>query len=241
MVTGGTKGIGAASAIALAAEGADLAIVGRRVDDEAKETQRTIEALGRRCLLITADIAVAREATRCVEETARKLGPVDVLVHSAGGPVNGGLLELTTEAWHAAFDVHVHAIFHLCRACIPPMQRKKRGVIILISSTAGIRGIKTNVAYQAVKGTLPQLTRALAYEFANDNIRVNCVAPGVIRTAFHAAMPAQVKQNNLENRIPLHREGAAEQVASVIRELVTNEYITGETVVVDGGLTMRIC
>ena len=241
MVTGGTKGIGAASAIALAAEGADLAIVGRRVDDEAKETQRTIEALGRRCLLITADIAVAREATRCVEETARKLGPVDVLVHSAGGPVNGGLLELTTEAWHAAFDVHVHAIFHLCRACIPPMQRKKRGVIILISSTAGIRGIKTNVAYQAVKGTLPQLTRALAYEFANDNIRVNCVAPGVIRTAFHAAMPAQVKQNNLENRIPLHREGTAEQVASVIRELVTNEYITGETVVVDGGLTMRIC
>ena len=240
-MTGGTKGIGAASAIALAAEGADLAIVGRRVDDEAKETQRTIEALGRRCLLITADIAVAREATRCVEETARKLGPVDVLVHSAGGPVNGGLLELTTEAWHAAFDVHVHAIFHLCRACIPPMQRKRRGVIILISSTAGIRGIKTNVAYQAVKGTLPQLTRALAYEFANDNIRVNCVAPGVIRTAFHAAMPAQVKQNNLENRIPLHREGTAEQVASVIRELVTNEYITGETVVVDGGLTMRIC
>lgn len=240
-MTGGTKGIGAASAIALAAEGADVAIVGRRLDDEAKETRRTIEALGRRCLLIQADIAVAREATRCVEETARKLGPVDVLVHSAGGPVNGGLLELTTEAWHAAFDVHVHAIFHLCRASIPAMQRKKRGIIILISSAAGIRGIKTNVAYQAVKGTLPQLTRALAYEFANDNIRVNCVAPGVIRTAFHAAMPAQVKQNNLENRIPLHREGTAEQVASVIRELVTNEYITGETVSVDGGLTMRIC
>jgi NAD(P)-dependent dehydrogenase (short-subunit alcohol dehydrogenase family) len=241
LVTGGTKGIGAATAIALAGMGADVAIVGRQLDAEPKETRRRIEALGHKCLLILADVAVAREATRCVEETAKELGPVDVLVHSAGGPVNGGLLELTPEAWHSAFDVHVHAIFHLCRAAIPAMRQMKRGAIILISSAAGIRGIKTNVAYQAVKGTLPQLTRALAYEFANDNIRVNCVAPGVIRTAFHAAMPAPEKQNNLENRIPLHREGTPEQVASLICELVTNEYITGETVSVDGGLTMRIC
>ena len=241
LVTGGTRGIGAATAIALAEEGADVAIVGRRSDNEAKETQRRIEALGRRCLLIRADVAVGREATRCVEETLSALGAIDVLVHSAGGPVNGGLLELTPEAWHSAFDVHVHAIFHLCRAAIPVMKQKKQGAIILISSAAGIRGIKTNVAYQAVKGALPQLTRALAYEFANDNIRVNCVAPGVIRTAFHSSMPAEVKKHNLENRIPLHREGTPEQVASLICELVANDYITGESVSVDGGLTMRIC
>jgi NAD(P)-dependent dehydrogenase (short-subunit alcohol dehydrogenase family) len=241
LVTGGTKGIGGATAIALAEQGADLAIVGRHADAEAEETRRRIEALGRRCLLILADVAVAREATRCVEETAKELGPVDVLVHAAGGPVNGGLFELTPEAWASAFEAHVHAVFHLCRAAIPAMRQRKEGAIILISSAAGIRGIKTNVAYQAVKGALPQLTRALAYEFANDNIRVNCVAPGVIRTAFHAAMPATVKQNNLEHRIPLHREGTPEQVASLIRELVTNDYITGETVAVDGGLTMRIC
>lgn len=241
LITGGTKGIGAATAIALAAQGANIAIVGRRLDDEAKATRGRVEALGRRCLIISADVSIASEAVRCVEEAARELGPLAVLVHAAGGPVNGGLFELTPEAWHSAFDVHVHAIFHLCRAAIPYMKKNKQGVIILISSAAGIRGIKTNVAYQAVKGALPQLTRALAYEFANENIRVNCVAPGVIRTAFHAAMPAQVKQNNLDNRIPLHREGTAEQVASLIRELVTNDYITGETVSVDGGLTMRIC
>ncbi len=241
LVTGGTRGIGAATAMALAEEGADVALVGRQTDAEASETRRRIEALGRRCVLVRADVAVPGEATRCVEETTRQLGGLDVLVHSAGGPVNGGLFELTPKAWHAAFDVHVHAIFHLCRAAIPLMRQKKRGAIILISSAAGIRGIKTNVAYQAVKGALPQLSRALAYEFAGDNIRVNCVAPGVIRTAFHAAMPAEVKKNNLENRIPLHREGTPEQVASLIRELVTNEYITGETVSVDGGLTMRIC
>ncbi len=241
LVTGGTRGIGAATAIALATEGADVAIVGRRLDAEAQDARRRIEALGRRCWFICADLAVPREATRCVQETAQELGTVDVLVHSAGGPVNGGLFDLTPEVWHAAFDIHVHAIFHLCRAAIPEMKKKKRGAIVLISSAAGIRGIKTNVAYQAVKGVLPQLTRALAFEFSDDNIRVNCVAPGVIRTAFHATMPSQVKQNNLQNRIPLHREGTPEQVASLIRELVTNEFITGETVSIDGGMTMRIC
>ena len=241
LVTGGTKGIGAATAIALAEQGADVAIVGRRQDAEAQAMQRNIETLGRRCLVIQADVGVSHQATKCVQQTAQKLGSVDILVHSAGGPVNGGLLELTPEAWYGAFDVHVHAIFHLCRAALPIMRQRKRGAIILISSAAGIRAIKTNVAYQAVKGTLPQLARALAYEFANDNIRVNCVAPGVIRTAFHAAMPAAVKRNNLENRIPLHREGTSEQVASLICQLVANDYITGETVSIDGGLTMRIC
>lgn len=240
LVTGGTMGIGAATAIALAEEGAHIAIAARRVNEEAKQTREQIEKLGRRCVLITADMAKAADATRSVEETAQQLGGIDVLVHSAGGPVNGGLLELTPEAWMGAFDVHIHAIFHLCRAAIPAMKKKREGVVILVSSTAGIRGIKTNVAYQTVKGAIPQLTRALAYEFAPDNIRVNCVAPGVIRTAFHAAMTPATKQFNLENRIPLKREGVPEQVGSVVRELVTNDYITGETVVIDGGLTMRI-
>ena len=139
LVTGGTRGIGAATAIALAREGAQVAIVGRRLDSEASATRKAIEDLGRKCLLLSADVAVAHEATKCVEETAKQLGPVDVLVHSAGGPVNGGLMELTAEAWHTAFDVHVHAIFHLGRAVIPAMRQKKRGVIILISSAAGIR------------------------------------------------------------------------------------------------------
>ena len=85
------------------------------------------------------------------------------------------------------------------------------------------------------------MTRALAFEFAKDNIRVNCVAPGVIWTDFHATMPPEVRRNNLENRIPLRREGTPAQVATLIRELVTNDYITGETVSIDGGLTMRIC
>ena len=240
LVTGGTRGIGAATAIALAKEGADVAIVGRHKDQDAETTRAAIASLKRRCHLVLADCGIPADATRCVRETEATLGAVDILVHAAGGPVPGGLFEVTPEAWNAAFDVHVHAVFYLCRAAIPAMRTKKEGAIILVSSTAGIRGIITNVAYQAAKGALPQLTRALAREFANDNIRVNCVNPGVVRTKFHATMSEEQRRLNLEQRIPLHREGTPEQVAEVILMLIKNDYITGEGVVIDGGLTMRI-
>jgi NAD(P)-dependent dehydrogenase (short-subunit alcohol dehydrogenase family) len=149
-------------------------------------------------------------------------------------------MELKPEVWYEAFNVHVHAIFHLCRAAIPLIKKGKEGAIVLISSTAGKLALPTNIAYQVVKGALPQFTRALAREVAPDNIRVNCVAPGVIRTRFHDAMTAEQKKLNLEQRIPLRREGTTAQVASLVLELVRNDYVTGETVMIDGGLTMRI-
>jgi NAD(P)-dependent dehydrogenase (short-subunit alcohol dehydrogenase family) len=240
LVTGGTRGIGAATAIGLAREGAHVAIVARRMDKEAAATRDAITNLGKRCEMIQADCGKPSEVARCVQETQSRLGPIEVLVHSAGGPVNGGLFDLTPESWHSAFDVHVHAVFHLCRAVIPAMRKKKEGAIILISSTAGLRGIITNIAYQVAKGALPQFARALAREFANDNIRINCVAPGVVRTDFHKTMTEEQRRLNLEHRIPLHREGSPDQVAEAVLLLVKNDYITGETVTVDGGLTMRI-
>ncbi len=240
LITGGTRGIGAATAIALAHHGAHVAINGRIDDDEAKAVKKAILDLGRRCEIVTADCAKPAEATRCVQETNERLGGIDVVLHSAGGPVPGSLLELAPEAWNSAFDVHVHAIFHLCRAALPLMRLKKEGAVILVSSSAGKRGVMGNLAYQVVKGALPQFTRALAREFAADNIRINCVAPGVIRTRFHANMSEAQKKLNLEQRIPLGREGTPEQVASLILELVTNDFITGETFTIDGGLTMRI-
>lgn len=240
LVTGGTKGIGAATAVALARQGADVAVNGRHQDPEALEVVAAVRAAGRRAELVLADCSQASACEAMVASVIEALGRIDVLVHCAGGPVNGGLLELTPEVWHGAFDTHVHAIFHLSRAVIPAMKSRREGAIILVSSTAGIRGIITNVAYQVVKGALPQFTRALAREFAEDNIRVNCVAPGVIRTAFHKHMSEEQRRLNLEKRIPLHREGTPEDVASVILELVKNEYITGETFTIDGGLTMRI-
>ena len=240
LITGGTKGIGAATAVSLAGHGAEIAIVGRHADEEAARTKAQVEARGRSCLLVTADLARPEEATRCVTEVADRLGSVDVLVHSAGGNVAGGLFEVSPETWHEAFNLHVHAVYYLCRAAIPWRQKKKEGVVILISSVAGLRGLPVNLAYQVVKGAIPQFTRALARQFADDNIRVNCVAPGIIRTRFHDQMTPAQQKHNLEHRVPLHHEGTPEQVADLITGLIANEYITGEIVTIDGGLTMRI-
>lgn len=240
VVTGGTKGIGQATAILLGRAGANVAVVGRHSDEEARKTLAAIRACGSRAELIVADMAKSEEAYRCVQETQQRLGAPCALVHSAGGLVRGGLLEVTPEAWYEAFEVHVHAVFHLCRAAVPAMREAGEGAVVLISSVAGLRGLKMNLPYQVVKGALPQFARALAYELAQDNIRVNAVAPGIIRTRFHAAMTEEQKRYNLEHRIPLQREGTAEDVAKLIYQLITNDYITGETVVIDGGLTMRI-
>jgi NAD(P)-dependent dehydrogenase (short-subunit alcohol dehydrogenase family) len=147
---------------------------------------------------------------------------------------------LSPETWQWAFDVHVHALYYLCRAAIPSMRRRGEGAIVMISSVAGIRGVHFNLAYQVVKGALPQFARALAREVADANIRVNCICPGIIRTRFHERMTPEQKQHNLDHRIPLHREGTPEQVATLIAEVVTNDYLTGETFTIDGGLTMRI-
>jgi len=240
LVTGGTKGIGAATAVELARRGADVAINGRHDDEEARGVRSRIEALGRRCQIVVADVGRPGEATRCVAETALGLGPPAVLVHCAGGLIAGGLFDVLPETWHQAFDVHVHAVYHLCRAALPAMKERKEGAIVLISSVAGIRGVHMNLCYQVVKGALPQFARALAREVADYNVRVNCIAPGIIRTRFHDKMTAEQKKHNLDNRVPLHREGTPEQVATLIAEVATNDYLTGETLTIDGGLTMRI-
>ncbi len=240
LVTGGTKGIGAATAIELARRGADVAIAGRHDDAEARQVAAAIEALGRRWAVIVADMGRPADATRTVAESTEQLGAPALVVHSAGGVVVGGLFDVSPETWYQAFDVHVHALYYLCRAALPAMKAQREGAVVMISSVAGIRGVHFNLCYQVVKGALPQFTRALAREAAEYNVRVNCVAPGIIRTRFHDAMTPEQKRHNLENRVPLHQEGTPDQVARLIAEVATNDYVTGETFTIDGGLTMRI-
>lgn len=241
LITGGTLGIGAATAKELVRRGADVALVARTLGEPAVTLQREIESLGRRCLLIAGDLSRAADCQRCVAETISHFGNLHVLIHNAGGPAPGKIEDLTAEQWDYALNLHVNACFHLCKAALPRMRQNKEGSIITVSSTAGVRGVPGAIAYATAKGALPQFTRSLARDVADDNIRVNCVAPGIIRTRFHADMPEERKQLNLQQRIPLHREGTPEQVADVIALLVTNDYLTGETVVIDGGLTSRIC
>lgn len=241
LITGGTTGIGAATAIAFARRGAHISITGRRRNEEALQRLRAaVEEHGSKFIFVQADAGDAEDCRRSVEETHAALGRLDVLVHAAGEAVPGGFFEVTEERWMKAFDVHVHAVLWLARAAVPYMARQAEGAIILIGSAAGLRGCLGALAYGVVKGALPQFARALARELANDNIRVNCVSPGIIRTPFQNFLTPEQVRNNIDNRIPLHREGQPEDVAQAISGLVENEFITGENLVIDGGMTMRI-
>lgn len=239
LITGGTSGIGAATAIAFAKKGASVMLASRsgllpeRLAARLSETGTKFEG-------VQVDVADPRACEQCVDETVERLGRLDVLVNSGGGPVSGSLEQVTEQAWMAAFAVHVHSVFFLARAAAPHMTRAGGGSIILLGSTAGLRGCLGALAYGVAKGALPQFARALARELADRNIRVNCVAPGVIRTPFQDFLTPEQAANNIRNRIPLHREGKPEDVAEAIGLLVQNEFITGESLVIDGGMTMRI-
>lgn len=240
LVTGGTLGIGAAIARDLAKRGANIAVVARNLGEPAEALRREIEGLGRSLLAMPADLTSEADCARSVEDTVKHLSRLDVLVHNAGGPSPGRLEDISSEQWRQTMSLHVDALFYLCKAAVPHLKKQHEGAIVTVSSTAGIRGVPGALAYATAKGAVPQFTRSLARDLGDFNIRVNCVAPGVIRTRFHDDMPPERKKLNLEQRIPLHREGTSEQVAEVVALLVTNDYLTGETFVIDGGLTSRI-
>jgi len=241
LITGGSSGIGAATAREFAFRGADIAICSLRPNNVlAQEVKREVESLNRSALTITADVADPAAAEACVQRAVEAFGHVDLLVHCAGGAANGGLLDVDPCIWYKAFEIHVHAIFHLARAVVPHMVKRGGGAILLISSAAGSRGCKGALAYGVVKGAIPQFTRALARELADSNIRVNCVSPGIIRTRFQDYLTAEQVKNNIENRIPLHREGRPEDVAAALAALAENDFITGAEIPVDGGMAMRM-
>jgi NAD(P)-dependent dehydrogenase (short-subunit alcohol dehydrogenase family) len=241
LITGGSSGIGAATAREFAFRGADIAVCGLPADDAlAQSVKRDVEALNHRALTIAADVADPAQAASCVQRTIDSFGRLDVLVHCAGGPVPGGLLEVDAKNWHGAFDIHVHAVYHLARAVVPCMAEHGGGAILLISSAAGARGCAGAIAYGVAKGAIPQFTRALARELADFNIRVNCVSPGIIRTRFQDYLTSEQVENNVRNRIPLHREGRPEDVAAALAALAENDFITGAEIPVDGGMTMRM-
>lgn len=240
LITGGTRGIGAAIAVDLAAGGAAVAVNGRQMDDEARALCERITAAGKRCVPIQADMARPEEIERCVDQAVEQLGGLDVLIHSAGGPAPGTIEQVSPEQWHEAFAVHVHAAYHLCRHGLPYLRQNREAAIVLISSVAGLRGCPGAIAYGTVKGAIVQFTRMLARDLADENIRVNAVAPGIVRTRFHDGMPPETKEHNLRHRIPLHREGAPQDIAQAVHLLVTNDFMTGETITVDGGMTMQI-
>lgn len=240
LITGGTRGIGAAVAKDFARLGAHVVVNSRQNDDAAHAVVDEVLSAGGKATCIPANVADASQVEELVAQSATTLGGIDILFHNAGGPAPGRIEDLTQQQWEDAFALHVHAAFHLCRFALPHLKSNSEGVILLMSSVAGIRGCPGAIAYGTVKGAMVQFTRMLARDLADDNIRVNCVAPGIIRTRFHDAMTPEQQAHNLANRIPLHREGTVDEVTEVVRLLATNDFMTGETVVVDGGTSMQV-
>jgi 3-oxoacyl-[acyl-carrier protein] reductase len=240
LVTGGTKGIGGATAVNLARCGADVAIAARHEGVASDEVLREIEKTGRKGVFYQADLAQPKNGATLVGQVISDFGGIDILFHNAGGPAPGGIKDVSDDAWYQAFDLHVHAAFHLVRAAIPSMEERGGGSIMLMSSIAGLRGVPGIVTYSTVKSTMIQFARSLAIDLAESNIRVNAICPGIVPTDFHKSMSDEQKEHNLKNRLPLHNFGAAEDVAEAVVMMIANEFITGEKLVVDGGMTMRI-
>lgn len=237
LITGGTRGIGLAMARTMLERGARVVANGRQMTSEAEAL--AAEFGTDRFAVKLADVAIPEQATGLVEDTGTQFGRLDMLVHSAGGPAPGSVLDISPADWMQAFSIHVHPVYHLFRAAHPYLARKG-GSVLLVSSVAGLRGCPGTVAYQTAKGALVPLARALAFDHAREDIRVNVIAPGIIRTRFHEKMTDAAKAHNLQNRIPLGREGTTDDVARASLELMCNPFITGEVLTVDGGMSMRI-
>jgi len=239
-ISGGSRGIGRATVLAFAEKGCAIAFNYFSRDDLAEETAEEARKAG------AAEVVVLKGDVGSEEDVGRMFGEIagwpklDVLFSNAGYSASGRLEDVSFEFWKRAFSTHVDGAFHLCRAAIPMLEKGQNACIVITSSVAAIRGLNGAITYGTVKGALLQFTRCLAWELADRNIRVNAVLPGIVRTDFHAAMTPEQQKHNLDNRVPLHREGQPEQIAHAVLALADNAYITGAELVVDGGLTMRI-
>ena len=238
IITGGTRGIGLASARLLAEDGASVVVSGRDAG-RLEAVTRELEAAGKAILSVAADVAKREDADRLVEAAREGFGRIDVLVNNAGMTRDQLLVRMKDDDWDQVLDTNLRGVFLMTRAVGKVMMRQRSGRIINISSTAGIMGNAGQVNYSAAKAGVIGLTKAAARELAHWNILVNVVAPGLIETDMSAGLPAEAR-DLLLGQVPLKRIGDAREVAEVVRFLAGDGagYITGQTIHVNGGLYM---
>ena len=238
LVTGAGRGIGRATALRLAREGASVVINYKANRDAAEESLRQVTAEGARAWLVQADVSEPADADRLVKQALEHAGGrIDVLVNNAGITRDNLLLRMSLEEWDAVLDLNLRGAFLVTKAALRPMMRQRAGRIVNIASVAGITGNAGQANYSAAKAGLIAFTRTIAREMALRNITANAVAPGLIPTELTASLPQQVK-DALVAQTPLGRMGTPEDVAGVVAFLSSDDaaYITGQVIVVDGGM-----
>jgi 3-oxoacyl-[acyl-carrier protein] reductase len=230
LVTGGSRGIGRAIVAELAAAGADVVF---GFLSGAEESASLAEETGARA--VQADVASAEAAARLVEDA----GDVDILVNNAGVTRDGLLARMSDDDWRTVLDTNLSSVFYTCRAVTRPMMKKRSGAIVNISSIVGVHGNWGQTNYGASKAGIIGFTKSLARELGSRGVRANVIAPGYVKSRLTDVLPEEATQTMLANT-PLGRLGEPEDVARAVRFLCSDEasYITGEVLLVDGGLGM---
>ncbi|UCE66508.1 MAG: 3-oxoacyl-ACP reductase FabG [Candidatus Zixiibacteriota bacterium] len=240
LITGGSRGIGAATAKLFARLGADIAINYRANKDEAEKVKADIEGLGRQCLMSKADIAKRSNCENLIKTTIEKFGRMDILVNNAGIWTEAAIENMTDDILDCLLDINLKGCFYTASAAVPFMKKQKSGNIIFIASTAAQRGEAFHSHYAASKGALIALTKSLSTELADDNIRVNCVAPGWVDTDMSHEALIGPDASKILSLIPLGRAATAEEIAGPIVFLASDwaGFIDGEVLNVNGGAVL---
>ena len=237
VVTGASRGIGKAAALALASQGAKVVVNYARSSDAAEATVKEINLAGTEAIAVQADVSQSDEVDNLIKTTLDKFGRIDVLVNNAGITKDTLLLRMKPEQWQAVIDLNLTGVFFCTKAVSKTMLKQRSGRIINIASVAGQMGNPGQANYSAAKAGVIGFTKTVAKELANRGITVNAVAPGFIETD----MTEDLKSDDIIKFIPLGRYGKPEEVAGTIRFLAADPaaaYITGQVFNVDGGMVM---
>jgi 3-oxoacyl-[acyl-carrier protein] reductase len=238
IVTGGSRGIGLATARLLADDGASVVVSARDPDRLAAAT-RELDATGAPVLAVAADATRREDVDRLLEASRERFGRIDILVNNAGVIRDQLLVRMKDDDWDRVIDTNLRGVFLMMRAVARVMMRQRGGRIVNVSSAAGAMGNAGQANYSAAKGGVIALTKAAARELAHWNILVNAVAPGLIQTDMTASLPPEAR-DALMRQVPLGRAGEPREVAEVIRFLAGDGagYVTGQVIHVNGGLYM---
>lgn len=240
IVTGGSRGIGREIVLMLACEGCDVAFNYQNSRDSAEALEREVKDLGVRCRATKVNIKDSIAVKAWVHAVREEFGRLDILVNNAGIVRDKALMMMTDEEWRDVQETNLDGMFYAARSCIVTFLKQKSGDIINISSVSGVTGLPRQVNYSASKGGMNAFTKALAKEVSPYGVRVNAVAPGLIKTDITDSMDEKRREEIL-GTVPLGRIGTPEDVANTVKFLLSPAatYITGQVITVDGGLTMR--